>query len=217
MQIKGKVFYKKPNHYFYRFLLLFTILINIFLYFQFSESNANTINKNTIPPTIELQNGDVVLRNGKGLISTAFRSSSVQHKQYTHAGFVQRINNRMFVYHFIDDKENSGLHIEKLDEFINADKCDGFAAYRYHLNEIEYRRLNSFITDTTNKLIHFDPHFDLLTDTLMYCTEWIAKTLNKATGKKDFIPNSISGSFTYVAPDNLYFNTPCELIYKYKY
>ena len=47
--------------------------------------------------------------------------------------------------------------------------------------------------------------------------EWIAKSLAIATQQKDFIPTTTVGALTYIAPDNLYLNAHCNLIYKSEY
>ena len=45
----------------------------------------------------------------------------------------------------------------------------------------------------------------------------IAKALDKATQHKDFIPQTKTGTLTYIAPDNLYLNEHCKLIYQNNY
>ena len=208
---------KQHNKYFYSSLLLFILVINILVYFQYSDSDAHGSNELNLPSKVKLHNGDLVLRNGKGLISSIFRSASLQQPKFTHAGFLFKANNQWSVYHFIDDKKNGGLHIEPLQRFINKESCTSFAFYRYDLSSNQQQQLESIITATSKQHLPFDSNFDLTTDTAMYCTEWIAKTLDRATKKKNYIPQTTAAALTYIAPDNLYLNSHCKIIYTNEY
>ncbi len=203
---------KQPHSLYFSFLLI-TIIVNLIVYFQFTESIAHTSSSLNLK-NIRFHNGDLVLRNSKGLLSSVFRNSSLQEKQFTHAGFLYKIKNEWFVYHFIDDNKSSGLHIEALHDFIANEKCTAYAFYRYQLKTEEQYKLESIISSSKTELISFDSDFDLATDSSMYCSEWIAKTLSKAVPLKHFIPETTVGTFTYIAPDNLYLNTHCKLLYK---
>ncbi len=204
---------RKQPHSLYFSFLLFTVIVNLIVYFQFTESIAHTSSGHNVN-NFKLQNGDLVLRNSKGLLSFVFRNSSLQERKFTHAGFLYKINNEWLVYHFIDDNKNSGLHTEALHDFIANEKCTAYAFYRYQLNTEEQNKLDSIISSSKNELISFDSDFDLATDSSMYCSEWIAKTLSKAVIEKHFIPETTVAGYTYIAPDNLYLNTHCKLLYK---
>lgn len=207
---------RKQPHHLYFSLLLFTVFVNLIVYLQFTESIADT-SKNRLESNIKLQNGDLVLRNSKGLLSSVFRNSSLHQRRFTHAGLLHKINNKWFVYHFIDDDKKGGLHIEPLSHFIDNNTCIGYSYYRYNLNQKDQQKLDSIISIPENQFIPFDSAFDLSTDSSMYCSEWIAKTLSKATGVKNFIHQTSVAGYTYIAPDNLYLNMHCKLIYNETY
>jgi hypothetical protein len=208
---------RKQPHSIYCSLLIFTIILNLVVYLQFTESTARTTKNQTLT-NVELNNGDLVLRDTKGLLSTVFRNASLQEKKFTHAGLLHKSNTEWFVYHFMDgDNNQNGLHIEPLSKFINSDKCSSYAIYRYTLNSKQLQGLDSIISDTEKQVIVFDSDFNLKTDDAMYCTEWIAKTLEKVTDQKDFIAQTTFDNYTYIAPDNLYLNIHCQFLYQDEY
>ena len=159
----------------------------------------------------------MVLRNGRGLISSVFRQSSLQQKKFTHAGFIRKIKNQWVVYHFIDDKIKSGMRIEPLQHFIDANSCSSYAFCRYQLSNQEKQRLDNIIAQSPKRQLSFDADFNLQSDSAMYCTEWIAKSLDSATQQNDFVPQTTFEGLTYIAPDNLYLNKHCMLIYQNRY
>lgn len=207
---------KSKTKYFYSSLLIFVVVINVLVYLQFTETfgSRSSFSENNFTENIQLQNGDLVLRNGKGLFSTIFRNSSMQQPRFTHAGLLLKTSNQWFVYHFIDDDSQSGLHIETLSHFTGDNVCNTYAFYRYTLNLRERQRLVNIMFASRKQSIPFDSDFNLATDSAMYCTEWIAKALNKTTAKENFIPRTTIADYTYIAPDNLYLNTHCHLLYK---
>ena len=207
---------QKQHHSFYLLLITFIAIVNALIYSQYEKSFASAFYKikNKIPDNATLQNGDIILRNGRGLISSVFRQSSLHQRVFSHAGFIHKMKNQVYIYHFIDDVTKSGLHIETLQHFINANECSAYAVFRYQLNTYEQQRLETIIAAPRQNTIPFDSNFDLTTDSALYCTEWIAKTLTKATQQTDFIPTTTVGALTYIAPDNLYLNAHCTLIYK---
>ena len=205
--------------YFYAALIMFILLVNMLVYLQLTQAFAPEISttKNEFPLNIEFHNGDLILRNGKGLLSSVFRKSSLNQPLYTHAGFLYKFNNTWYVYHYIDDEKQSGLHIERLSDFIDYKICSSYAFYRYHLNSNVKHHLDSLIISSQYLSLPFDSEFNFESDSALYCTEYIAKILINATGQQDFIPTTTVGLFNYIAPDNLYLNANCNLIYKNEY
>ena len=190
------------------------MICNAFIYLQYADNDAYGALNKPLPETVHLHDGDVVLRDGKGFISSVFRQSSLQQKRFTHAGFIHKKNNAIYVYHYLDDKAQSGLHIETFADYVSSDKSSAFAIVRYDLPAVALQQLNNYIATSPLFAVAFDSGFDLCSDSTLYCTEWIAKALAKASNQKDFIPETMVGSLTYIAPDNLYLNNHCKIIYE---
>jgi hypothetical protein len=165
----------------------------------------NKAKKKIIAPALNknlYQTGDIVLREGKGLISSAFSKMSLKEKKYSHAGFIVTEGNEWLVYHFID-KGKKGITVEKLEDFVSDEECSSFAVYHPAYSQDQQMTIASLIKNPVDRNKEFDSDFDLKTDDKFYCTEWIYKLLRQ-TGFD--IPVSAVNNTEYVAPDNLYIN-----------
>ena len=196
-------------------LIAFIVSSAFTFYYHPPESVASSKSENTIPQGIQLKEGNLILRNSNGLLSSFFRNCSIQEKKFSHAGLLKKINDQWFVYHFMDG-ETSGLNIETLNSFIDKKKCNQFAIYKFALSESQQMQLLLLIDATKSASITFDNAFDLSTDSKMYCTEWVAKLINRSAGCSIIPYTSVSGVFFY-APDNLYLNSYCSKVYEKRF
>jgi hypothetical protein len=159
--------------------------------------------------------GDLVLRNGKGLISEFFRNASIE-KKYTHAGIASRENGTVWVYHILGTPGSKGLQKVKLEEFCNSRENSGFAIFNYEMENCEKELLISHLNADFCKVV-FDEKFNMKTDDELYCSELIYKAVSYATGNKNLIPVSQFQEQSYVSIDNLYLNKIAKPVFNFKY
>ena len=158
--------------------------------------------------------GDLIFRDGRGVISSAFRRFSLNSPLYSHAGIIHRENGKIFVYHIIggEPKPFGNMKKETLNNFIDPLQANAFAVYRFNIRpEI----IDSFAIDYYSKNIEFDKKFDLKSDDKLYCTEMVYKILLKASGDKNLIPLSQISGLEYIACDNIYLSPHSKLIYSF--
>ena len=171
-------------------------------------------------PAVEiLHTGDLILRHGRGFISNAFMSMSLQDQKYSHSGLIHIEDGKTYVYHAIGGEENvtNDMKKDRIEDFCDPASVHSFGIYRYDLNEEELERLDSLAGDFYRKKLQFDTHLDLSTDSLMYCSEFIYKVLGNVSHDKNYIPLSEITGKKYIAIDNLYLNKHCTFIYDYNY
>lgn len=188
------------------------VVVNIWIILLFrTDSPART----SLPVfmTRSIHTGDIVLRNGKGLISDKFRRMSLQDKTYSHSGIILKEGNEYFVYHMYQDMAKPGLKKELLNEFIDPAVSSSAAVYRYDIGESKVAELEKNIRRNYSNHCTFDDKFELGNDAY-YCTEWISHELTTVTGDENYIPQSRIDDFVYIAPDNLYLNQHAQLIIK---
>ena len=171
------------------------------------------------PSYDSLKSGDLILRHGRGIISDAFMQLSVKEKKYSHSGLIHKEGGKVYVYHAIggEDNPDSKLRKDWLTTFCDPRYVHSFAIYRYDLNERKKKILDSLATQLYNKGVLFDLKFDLATDSVMYCSEFVYKSLQKASNQKDYISTNKVNGITYVPIDNLYLNKHCSFIYSHSY
>lgn len=138
------------------------------------------------------EDGDLVVRLNDNIISHQVRLINEQDKSYSHAGIVQTINGVKMVTHI--DSDNPGadtVRYEPIDTFLNPKQNLSGGLFRFDLNEEERKvfldRINTY---HQNKAV-FDRTFLLETDSLVYCSEMIYKSLKLATGDRIVIHASL--------------------------
>jgi hypothetical protein len=166
-----------------------------------------------------VKNGDLVLRAGSDAVSALFKKANSKDKTYSHAGLVFIENGCAMVYNCIGsaDNPNQVLQRDSLFSYINPESNTGFAIYRFNLDKKQAEKLHDICIQYYKENRKFDPDFDLKTDSLLYCTEFVYKAVIQATGKKDYFPVSQVNDFSYVAVDNLYSRKDMKLICKIGY
>lgn len=197
-----------------QFNILVLIALTAVVIFAFKTKSVESSQHSLSLPT-DLHTGDVILRDSKGMISSFFRNFSQTDKKYSHAGFVNVVEGKFLVCHYIDQDERKGLKIEEIKDFVSLMKCNAFAVYRYAISRDEENTLSQVINYSIMHPLPFDNNFDLKSDGELYCTEWISKSLWKAAHLK--INVTAIGGMNYVAPDNLYINSVCKLIFRCNY
>jgi hypothetical protein len=198
-----------------------TLLLGTCFLFSYStirehETKTN-INSTSNPlrisyPDSLFHSGDLIFRDGRGIISSTFRKLSLTDPKYSHAGIIHRENGKIFVYHMIGGEENKTNKMRKdlLSDFCCPIQSNAFGVYRTDQNENEIDSLAGYYFSNH---LEFDTHFDLTTDDKMYCTELIYKILKKVSGQDNFLPLSVLSGVNYEACDNIYLSSHSKKIY----
>ena len=166
-----------------------------------------------------LQDGDLVLRAGSDAISDLFKRVNSRDKSYSHAGLIFYESGYPMVYNSIGTAENPYAIVQRdsMKNFISPFDNTAYAIYRYKLNKREIGNLHDEMIKYYQEKRRFDPHFDLETDSLLYCTEIVYKGLEAATGQKGYLSTTLAGKFEFVAVDDLFIKSDIKLVCKIVY
>lgn len=158
-----------------------------------------------------VENGDIVLRREEGFVSALFSSYASKAGVFSHIGIaVVDSDGEISVLHceMEETKEPSSVRIESIDNFLAL--ADTFAVYRLEY-PLEVR------DEVVNKAMiryargaRFDFDFNNSTDSLLYCTELVAKSINDALGDSVIQPTTIFLEKPCFSLDDL--TTHCILI-----
>jgi len=166
-----------------------------------------------------LQSGDLIFRNGNDEVSRAARSMNRKDTSFSHCGLVYRENDSFFVYHAIGGIYNPSqkLKRELLDSFCNPKENDAIGIYRYNLSTKQERKLDTIVKNYFNAGLKFDMYFNFLSDDVMYCSEFVFKSLNQSTNgslskyvRMDTIPFGVT-------TDDLFLNENSHLIKRQRF
>jgi Permuted papain-like amidase enzyme, YaeF/YiiX, C92 family len=204
------------------------------------SSDIRVLNKEMIAAAKNsIRTGDIVLRSGKDFTSYRIRELSDKDKTYSHAGMAYVDGTNVYIYHITppdldEDKADTILRLETLEQFAKPAKCFGFGVARYKLSEDEIGKSIHYLDSLRNKKITFDYVFDLREPGKMYCSEMIDNTLRYATAgrialaRKFFTKQQSVKAVKYfhltmqdvmkreyIPIDNIYMNPYCTVIQHY--
>jgi hypothetical protein len=181
---------------------------------------SNSWNKLFVDSSFKLvRDGDLILRTGTDAISDMFRKVNTRDKTYSHAGLVFMENGIPMVYNFMGSAQSpyERMRRDSLNSYIAPYNNSGFAVYRFTLSGNKKKKLHGISIRYFKEKRRFDPNFNLETDSLFYCTEYIYKALIETTQKKDYFPSTQMADFQFIAVDNLYSRKDMKLICKIGY
>lgn len=166
-----------------------------------------------------VQQGDLIMRTGKDFTSELMRLSSVNDKTYSHCGIASFENDTLFVYHALGGEWNPDqkLRRDAFELFCNPYENRGIGIFRYELTEDSRTKLFKIIHTLHADGVMFDIQFDLSSDDRMYCSEFVYKSIGRASGKNITLPLTTFNHIKFVAPDNLYMNPSCKELLRLKF
>ena len=136
---------------------------------QLIQKNIDKL-KNTV------QDGDLITRWNDNIISYQIRNLNDSDRSFSHCGIVMTRNGHTVVCN-IDANENrwDTVRYDPIDSFINPKENFQCALFRYKLSETEKQDFLKELNAYHERNAHFDKVFDLGTDSLIYCSEMVAK------------------------------------------
>lgn len=161
-----------------------------------------------------INSGDIIFRNGTDEVSRAARSMNRKDTSFSHCGFVYKENDSFFVYHAIGGIYNPDqkLKREQLESFCNPAENDAVGIYRFTLNKEEEEKLNKIVKSYFKAGLKFDLFFNFQSDDVMYCSEFVFKSLNQSK-KGDLTKYVRQDTIPYgVTTDDIFLNENCRLI-----
>lgn len=170
---------------------------------------------------VHLQNGDIVLRNGRDELSRLFRNLNAVDRRFSHCGIFLRTSNGPRVVHIIESGSDSlpDLRVDDFSRFVAAAQNESFRVIRYSLDSSRQARLPQLLDSLKQLPVHFDVRFRLETDTQLYCSELVYKVLRQLEVPDSFFQLSESKSGRrFIGVDGIYLKnrhkTICEIRYK---
>ncbi len=145
-----------------------------------------------------LKRGDLVLRMGNDFISQILADLSPHEKMYSHAGIVEVVEGKPYIYNInpksTNDINDDTLRLEPVDSFLNPQHNKAMGLFRYDITEAETIAFIDAIKAFQQQKVRFDMKFDIKTDDTLYCSEVIVKALERASSGKIVFPRVIVDS-----------------------
>lgn len=131
------------------------------------------------------QEGDLITRLNDDILSEMIRQLADSDKSYSHSGvIVLRGDQKMVCHIYPHQYPTDTVQYEPLDSFINPKKNLSAGLFRYDLTPSEKKAFIGQLENYHDRKVHFDKRYLLETDSILYCTEMIAKSLRVATNNR---------------------------------
>ncbi len=163
-----------------------------------------------------LESGDIIYRQGNGLLSEYFRKTSSKEQTYSHAGIILiEEDSSVFVIHSEASEftGQGGVKKESLNTFLN--NVSDWALYRLDTSEWVRNEVVGNAMEYYEQSIPFDFEFNHLSKDKIYCTELIAVSVNRAMSRDVILPLGTFKEKKYYAIDDTYLINEMKLIKKY--
>ncbi|PZP46151.1 MAG: hypothetical protein DI598_12460 [Pseudopedobacter saltans] len=166
-----------------------------------------------------IQTGDIITRTGMDFTSSSLRKLNTTDKTYSHVGIASIENGVIYIYHAIGGESNPNEKIrrDRLSYFVNGRDNSGFGIFRFNFDRASVFKIQRQAQNFYGQGISFDMSFDLKTDDKMYCTEFVAKTIEKALQRPHYFPLDTLSRKVYIAPDGIFLHRDCGEIKRLRY
>lgn len=165
-------------------------LVTIFIISSFTIFYYHNFKQELSIEDEKLKDGDLILRRGRSVESMAVCLLDNNH-DFSHIGIIARESDIPYVVHVVP--ENPGFVLkEKTHEFLERSKASHYAVYRplfkkHQLEEAAHKALSFY-----REKIVFDNHYDMNSDSALYCTELVIKAFKSVNIELyDIVPQEI--------------------------
>jgi hypothetical protein len=161
-----------------------------------------------------IKTGDIITRTGNDFTSECLRKLCRRNTSYSHCGIASIENDSLFIYHALGGDWNPDQKIlrESLEKFGNPLENRGIGIFRLTLSDSLKNGLANCAQNFRSQGIEFDMAFDLKTDNKMYCAEFVAKTIEKASKMAIKIHKSRIDSLEFIGVDDIFLNPASQKI-----
>ncbi|QXP61609.1 YiiX/YebB-like N1pC/P60 family cysteine hydrolase [Olleya sp. HaHaR_3_96] len=162
-----------------KIILVISIL---FLAYKFLKDDSNRpyessfLYKLNAKEKAKLQNGDIILRRGYGLVSTMILKMMNEDYDVTHLGMVVRQNDTLKIAHALSSSVSNqdGLRLQAIDSFVHNSHDRTILVTRLkNIDSVKQQKVISQIDYYYKKQLPFDHSFNYKDTTEHYCSELI--------------------------------------------
>ncbi|MBL7561039.1 hypothetical protein JAO71_14635 [Olleya sp. YSTF-M6] len=158
------------------------VLILVFLAYKFLKDDSNKpyessfLYKLSSAEKSKLQDGDIILRRGYGLVSTMILKMMDEDYDVTHLGMVVTENDTLKIAHALSSSVSNqdGLRLQAIDSFVHNSHDNTILVTRLkNIDSVKQKKIVKQIAYYKKKNLPFDHSFNYKDSTEHYCSELI--------------------------------------------
>jgi hypothetical protein len=121
-----------------------------------------------------LQEGDIILRRGSGMVSDIIARLLNEKYELSHCGIVVELQDELWVVHSVSNSvsEVDGMQVHRLQDFVGQSLPNSVVVSRLHTIQ-DGTRIAEKAIQYLQREVPFDHHFDLRDTSAFYCSELI--------------------------------------------
>ncbi len=133
--------------------------------------------------TALLQDGDIILRRGSGMVSDMIAKLLNEDHDLSHCGVVARRNGNFYVVHAVSNSlsEVDGMQVHPLGRFVAQSKPGSVVVTRLRTDH-DRSGISRRAVHYLKQEVPFDHHFDLADSSKIYCSELIWRIVREEFG-----------------------------------
>lgn len=174
-------------------------LLSFILVISCTDSTTDAINvyQLTEAEKLQFQPGDIILRRGEGMVSSAIASVLQEPYDVTHCGMLAKTSTGWAVIHAMEDESRGidGIIAQDLDQFVRESRDGSIIVVRYKLLHADGQELVDHSLNYLQADIPFDRSFDIFDDKKFYCSELLQHVYLECVGA-DIFPERIKAPST---------------------
>lgn len=135
----------------------------------------------------QLQNSDILLRRGYGVVSDFIANYLEEIYPVTHCGFVVRKpDSSIWILHTISKDDHSGMLLEPLADYINNSQEHTLVGIRLKGSDEKRKQVLDYAYHYLDRKMEFDMGFNDADSSQLYCAE-LMRNIFKKVYKKDLL------------------------------
>lgn len=184
--------------------------------FSFSEEKEKRI---VIPKPIldQLKGGEIILRKGKGYLSTLIVTLLGEELNYSHAGIIIKDTTGVYIIHSLSDdvSDIDGVQICSLNDFLFDIADSSLCIVQPNIDSSGLIEIQEKAKEYLSLKTPFDHHFNMESKDKLHCIELIHDILLEALNK-ELLPITKRGGIDVVKFSNFFNTTSFNTIYELK-
>lgn len=151
----------------------------------------------TLPDTVlnKLNGGEIILRKGRGFLSTKIVEFLNEDLNYSHAGILIKSKNKFIVIHSLSNEVSNidGVQAEYLNKFLLDVADSSICILRAKTSKKQQLQIQQEALRYLELQIPFDHHFNFDSKNEIYCSELVHDILLNVLKKETFPPENVWG------------------------
>lgn len=161
-----------------------------------------------------LKDGDIITRKGYDMTSHVMAQLNPTYHDYSHCGIVFFENNKPVVYHALGSEDNPQLTLMRADPigFFGVGDNERIGIFRFQSNKIDLNLYKQAVLDYYQQKPVFDFKFNNKNDDSLYCSEFVAKSINKAVQEQEKVQEDFLSGVPYFSLESILKHKDVEMI-----